>query len=346
MKHLPFNSYEKIPDSLNNLQIDDAGYRLLEKTDWVVTEKVHGANLCFVTDGAEIRCAKRKGWITEDDNFFNYRILLDRLTPNIQQVFGFVKDEYPLATQVLIYGELFGGGYPHPDVKPDSRVQLVQTGVYYSPTIEFYAFDVAICTADNVAEKIYLDYDRSLDIFQQTGLFHARPLFVGKYHDADNYPIEFDANIPGWLGLPLLSNNFAEGVTIKPIESIYVATKKGDIRPILKKKIAAFAEDRRFHQAQKWPIERSPIAANTLTDLKWEVFNLVTENRLTSAISKVGNDYHHQSRKIFYLFIEDIFQELGEQKQEALASLIADETKQLTAYTQAEARKLFQSVFK
>ena len=43
---------------------------------------------------------------------------------------------------LYIFGELFGGGYPHPDF-PFVPEELVQTGIYYCPGLEFYAFDIA-----------------------------------------------------------------------------------------------------------------------------------------------------------------------------------------------------------
>jgi hypothetical protein len=68
--------------------------------------------------------------------------------------------------RVLLFGELCGGRYPHPDVEPDARVEAVQTGVYYSPTIEFYAFDIALELAGGRINQatddslFFLDYDK------------------------------------------------------------------------------------------------------------------------------------------------------------------------------------------
>lgn len=67
--------------------------------------------------------------------------------------------------EVLLFGELCGGRYPHPEVQPDTRVEAVQTGVYYSPTIEFYAFDIALVLAGRVNQAtqeplFFLDYDK------------------------------------------------------------------------------------------------------------------------------------------------------------------------------------------
>lgn len=46
-------------------------------------------------------------------------------------------------TIVKVYGELFGGCYPHKDVTPSkNKVKRIQKGVWYSPYVRFYAFDI------------------------------------------------------------------------------------------------------------------------------------------------------------------------------------------------------------
>jgi hypothetical protein len=42
-----FTSYEKIAETPDQWQLDEAGFRQLEKVTWVVTEKIHGANFCI-----------------------------------------------------------------------------------------------------------------------------------------------------------------------------------------------------------------------------------------------------------------------------------------------------------
>jgi hypothetical protein len=39
--------------------------------------------------------------------------------------------------QLSVYGELFGGSYPHPFVPVEEAVSAVQTGVWYAPDVEF-----------------------------------------------------------------------------------------------------------------------------------------------------------------------------------------------------------------
>ena len=65
------NSYQE--DIINS--IIEQGYANLE---YVVQEKVHGANLSFITDGKHILAAKRVELIVENENFFNYQQVLGK----------------------------------------------------------------------------------------------------------------------------------------------------------------------------------------------------------------------------------------------------------------------------
>src|SRR6185437_13000718 len=80
----PFSPYEKIAESLAAwLGEDEAAHRALRGAEWIVTEKIHGANLCLVTDGVTIRAAKRKAFISPGDDFFGHRAVVDRLAPAV-----------------------------------------------------------------------------------------------------------------------------------------------------------------------------------------------------------------------------------------------------------------------
>ena len=85
---------------------------------WVVTEKVHGANLQFCTDGQNVKLGKRTSYIEEKDMkpFYNsdkvfsqYKDRVDKLA-NLLAV-GKLVDAGIHPTTVTIYGELFGGRY-------------------------------------------------------------------------------------------------------------------------------------------------------------------------------------------------------------------------------------------
>jgi hypothetical protein len=182
---------------------------------------------------------------------------------------------------------------------------------------------------------------------EQAGLFYARPLLIGSFQEALSYPLGFPSTIPKLLGLPPLpTENKAEGVVIKSLKTILLPSGKGMSRPLLKRKIAEFAEDQRFHQAEKWVTPRSTAEQSTLDLLTWEAFNLVTANRLQSAVSKLGAltpGDGKRAQQVFRLLVEDVLEQLGEQHAAPLASLTPAEHAQLLEYIRGEARALMKA---
>lgn len=69
----PFVPYPKIVDRIAAWNADETDRRALDKQIWVASEKIHGANLCICTDGAEIAVAKRRAVLDAGDPFFGSR---------------------------------------------------------------------------------------------------------------------------------------------------------------------------------------------------------------------------------------------------------------------------------
>lgn len=325
-------SYDKIPESLNQLNLSESDYRLLKKTDWVVTEKVHGANFGITTDGVEVQFAKRKQLLQPDENFFDYLSQKPILEDKAKYIFANLKKTLSNLRKITIYGELFGGEYPHPDVPAVAGMQAVQTGVYYSPKVEYYAFDIAIQGNNGSSKQIYLDYNVMRSLFHQASLIYAEPLFIGKLEQAFDYNIEFESTIPKILGLPKLPfTNKAEGIVIKPVTSIYIETSKGKIRPILKKKISEFAEDSRFHQSQKWDYQKAKIIGSEAL-ISQQILGLVTKNRLNNVISKFGKvskSNNYQLQQLIQLLIWDVLDSFNETEYEAVFSSLSVDSQKL-----------------
>jgi Rnl2 family RNA ligase len=343
-----FTGYEKMAEQPHQWHLDEAGERQLAKATWVVMEKIHGANLCIVTDGTTVCCANRRQWLAPNDTFFGYQTLLGELDAAIRATFRLSQQQTPTLRCIAIYGELFGGAYPHPDVSPVPHVQPVQTGVYYAPGIAFCAFDLAWETGEVPGSRAYVDYERALHLFAEAGMPHAIPLHVGSYTAALNYPLGFATTIPPLFGLPPLADNIAEGVVIKPLHEIIVPTTRGPIRPILKRKIPTFAEDRRYQQAQKWSVSSESPHTGPLADLRWAAYQLVTVNRLHNAISKLGYRSRHEPSKgqhLFRLLVDEIHEQLANEQQNALATLNAHDQQQLAVFIQDEVRTMLRQHF-
>lgn len=341
-----FQGYEKIVDAPEQWGLDEADYRALRKVPWVVTEKIHGANFCLITDGHDVRCAKRKELLPDGEDFFGHLALLPRLTAAVLDVHAQVQRAHPEMARVAIYGELFGGGYPHPDVAPVADVQPVQTGIYYSPRIEFCAFDLAVETTDDPPRNSYLDYDEAMPIFEAAGLLYARPLLIGAYEEALAFPLGFESHVPAQLGLPPLpTGNRAEGVVVKPLRDVALDGAAERFRPILKRKIPEFAEDKRYRGATKWEPSRDRPGEwrPALADLRQHASDLVTDARLASAISKVGRltaADPPRVQAVTELLVEDIAAQLQLDLGASWASVSASDRAALDAHVRGEVRDL------
>src|ERR687885_210003 len=345
-------SYEKILDNPSKLNLTESDYRAFKKTDWVVTEKIHGANFGIVTDGSEVRFAKRKEFLQPDEDFLDYQSLKSHLAYQAKEIFKILQTEQNPLLKVFVYGELFGGEYPHPDVPAVPHVQAVQTGIYYSPKIEYCAFDMAVEENGNSNSRFYQDYDKALKIFQQVGMMGAEALFIGKYEEVLKYKLGFDSTIPSLLGLPPLPfRNPAEGIVIKPVKSIYVETAKGRFRPILKKKIPEFAEDSRFHQATKWTSKKAAALTQELSieeELSQEMLALVTETRLSNVISKIGrvsgSDWESK-QQLVQLLMQDVLETFNEEWESLFGALSGESQQILMEKLKQESQKLVDGYF-
>jgi Rnl2 family RNA ligase len=314
--------YEKIAESSEKWELTAADWKRLRRIEWVVTEKIHGANFCFVVTAGGIRCANRKAFLQENDSFFGFATVCDDLTDNLRAAFAWTQRTEPVVESIFLYGELFGGGYPHPEVPPVAGVQPVQTGVWYAPDIRFIVFDVRLETPDGAR---YLDFADAVTLCAETGLPLAEPLFVGKYEKALDYPVRFDSTIPARFNLlPLPSGtNAAEGIVIKPWREAGLS-----VRPVLKRKIPEFAEDKRFHEAEKW--DEAPAHGGAVDLLRWEAYCRLTENRWHTAVSKVGPE---RKAEAFSLFVAEVQEEAANALPELYATLSVRQQEELIAYT-------------
>ncbi len=303
-------------ESVASWQLDPAGFRALRRVPWAVTEKIHGANFCFVIERGQVRGASRRRLLDETEGFFGWQTVRDTLAVGLRETAARVAEKGD--ERVCIYGELFGGGYPHPAVPPVTGVFPVQTGVWYAPDVQFAGFDIAI---EGAQERRYLDFEQTRSVLLGAGVPCITPLRVGTYEQATDFPIRFDSTIPATLGLPPLpsGSNLAEGIVVRPLREIVVVGQSGPIRPLLKQKIPEFAEDKRFHGAERWVesnVQKS-FAGEPLDLLKWEAYCRMTENRLDAALSKIGPP-PTQNRK---RWAQELFTLLeGEIRDEALAS--------------------------
>ena len=95
---------------------------------FVVQEKIHGANFSFWSDATKTVCAKRSGFIKEAEAFYGFQSVLKKYHGNLRSLFLFLQEDRD-AKEVVVYGELYGGVYPHPEVPRIDNSSKVQSGV-------------------------------------------------------------------------------------------------------------------------------------------------------------------------------------------------------------------------
>ncbi|WP_298508382.1 RNA ligase family protein [uncultured Kordia sp.] len=334
-----FSGYEKMPSSLKKLGLNERDFTALEKISWVVTEKVHGANFSFVYENGSLKFAKRKAYLSWEDDFFGFQIVVNQLETNIIRLFEELSTQIS-GTKFIMYGELFGGSYPHSSVEADTTVQAVQTGVYYSPTINFCSFDIAIET-EGVSTKTYLDYETAISYFEKHGIFYAKPLLIGKFGEAVNFNTRINSTIPKQLQLPELTENLIEGVVIKPYNKLENAVISS--RPIVKLKNKEFEEEK-FHQAEKWSYTaKLSSKSEDLSFILEELRNYITTNRLESAISKIGALDMTNTQRVTDIeteFFKDTLVDFNENNDNLLEELTTDEQHWIHERVRAEIQKV------
>ncbi len=240
---------------------------------WVALEKLHGAQLVVASSGDEIRIGKRKAWLSADEPFFGWQLLHSELAcalRNIASALG--------SAHTVVYGELVGGRYPHPDVAPLPGLSPVQTGIWYTPSLAWVPFDILVASGDDDEGELLAH--RDVEALVTAAGMHAPPcLKRGPRAQLEHIPTRFATRVPPWWGLPPIADNFAEGIVLKPDTRIAAGA-----RPVIKRKLPEF-DDARFGEAVTW----KPSYLGVEDFLRW-VERLVQPARLASARSKVGKD--------------------------------------------------------
>lgn len=311
-EHLNFTKYTSIENTYQTPYMEKVRNTVPSDMLWDVTEKVHGANCSIITDGKVIEFAKRTSIVEENEGFFNYEQVLEGIDYKFINAFNYIKDHYNKPVKVIqFYGELFGGYYPHEDVKRDSRFSAVQKGIYYAPYQYFYGFDIAVCTEDS---REWLNPDEVSDAYNKNGIFYAKSLFRGTLDECLAFSNMFQSHIPEWLGLPVIEGNTCEGVVLKPMVPQFFKTGE---RIVLKNKNEKFAEKKKEHVHKE--VKDLPEVVVTTSNIMNEY---VTDARLCNVISHEGEfDMPKAFGKLIKLFTEDILNDFYKEHQEEWNSL-------------------------
>eukprot|EP01124_Arcella_intermedia_P028349 TRINITY_DN5741_c0_g1_i1.p1 TRINITY_DN5741_c0_g1~~TRINITY_DN5741_c0_g1_i1.p1 ORF type:complete len:398 (-),score=89.71 TRINITY_DN5741_c0_g1_i1:121-1293(-) len=305
---IKFRKYNEITnfESKNNfMKFVDEGL-ISPDIEWYMSEKVHGANFSIsTTDGVNLVPAKRTSLLKESDSFFNYLVMLELIKPTVKTAYDIIKKTYNDVTLVTFYGELFGGLYPHPQVKAVPKVSHVQKGVYYCPDLKFYVFDIW------VKGRSFLDYADFEGVCEGAGFIYAKALKFGRFKELIEFDIEnFTTTLPQQFGLPPLAKNIAEGIILKPIKNQYLA--KGT-RAIVKFKSMNFKEVsgvlKSKQPRQKPQVPEKPGLPPHMVEYEENLKRYVTANRLRNVLSKFGDVSKNDKSQILSLLTKDVLKD-------------------------------------
>lgn len=189
-------------------------------------EKIHGCNmgLHIFKDGT-IKFASRSQWIN-NSVFMGLNTIKSDLIKKAKLLANLIE----IKDRVIIFGEFFGGIYPGLNIRNYKdygkneyvhEIKKIQKGVYYCPQVEFFAFD--LCFIEN-GKKEYKTYSYYKPLFDQINMHYLKPIFSGTLAECSKFDVEsFQTTIPGILGIePIIENNYAEGIVVKPEENIYI----------------------------------------------------------------------------------------------------------------------------
>lgn len=268
-------------NSLENSYRERFMSSIFDNTDyegiWYATEKLHGTNFSFLVtnDANDVTPCKRSGPILENEKFYNYKVVFDKYKELAKRISLF------LDTDVQIYGEMVG------------------PSIFNSPNYgeqDFYVFDILKKTDDGYKylpfyTVVTLCMKFGFKVVPVLGYFESKQEAL-KYHDEwEAKDFEFES---------ILGKGTAEGFVLKPNNSYELPSGK---RVIIKCKTSKFSENK-----SKKTREKPKLSPENLKDL--DIFNdYLNENRLDSALSKIGNK---EDPKIFSTLLKEIIQDILE----------------------------------
>lgn len=328
---MQFKKYSSIENSYRQKEIQSIKLNFPEAL-FIVQEKVHGANFSFWTDGENVKCAKRTGFIKDNENFYDYEIVLDKYGDKIIEMFKGLKKEKYLddnLQELVVYGEIYGGNYPHPNVEAKT-VKTVQKGVYYSNDVDFIAFDIK-------ANGVYIPFKKFKASCMVGQIPFLDAIAEGTLDECLAISNEYPTTIPKMHGLPEIENNMCEGNVIRPLDVLYFDNGS---RVILKNKNTKFAEKKR----NKSKLKPSKEVPEYVKSLQIDGVRYINENRLRNVISKIGTVTQKDFGKVLGLLSKDVVEDF-EKDNELVGQLETQDRKMLTKFLNNECGSLIRANF-
>lgn len=338
------NKFYKYPDIENSYQegfiekIRKAGY---EDCPYMITEKIHGANsqITYNVISGEFSYGSRSHFLAEGEKFYNLQGILDSKQEAVKVLAGLLSGDLAALGQrvktVTVYGEVFGGAYPHPDVVLDKTANKVQKGVYYCPSNDWLAFDVSY-TVIGSDKNYFLGGDKFFSMCVCCGVDTVPMLVIAKNLTAAlAYKDDMPSRVYRKYRLPKLDDNIMEGIVIRPASAdVWL----GDHRVILKKKNEKFKEKK---EAKK---NTEPVALpEGVAKACEEISQFITVNRVHNVISHIGEVGPKDVGRVIMETAKDVLADYRKEY-DTLDKLEKKDEKLVTKFMNGEVAKIVRDV--
>jgi len=289
---------------------------------WVATEKVHGSNFSFIfTKENGIQCASRNKILAAGEAFNNYQVIQKKYAAKVPEIFEILAAEIPGLTQVTVFGEFYGGIYP--GIK--TKVKKIQDGIYYTPDLEFEAFDLFYKTAEN-PRNIY-PYKEACQHFAKLGIPFAAILKEGTLKElyATLDPEVFQSTIYAKFGLPKLDDNLAEGYVIKPNEAIFLENERFSIKIKSSKNLEGPGPVARLAMKEEQKKADKIVAKGEITPeqqaIITQLLTYINKNRVESALSKLTDAEKLEEKKVIKMVDDDAWKDFKKEQTQEVQQL-------------------------
>ena len=306
MERQLFSKYPSIELSDKDFVVNKIRNHGYEHIKYAITEKIHGSNTQITYDcvTGEFEYAKRSCPLEEGEHCYNVQQCFENLKGNVIDLVKYLTPTLPKELDaVKVFGEIFGGSYPHPDVKRNVHASRVQKGVFYSPDNHWSAFDIAY----------RLKGDETFTFLGASDFFLACdvcniptvPLLkvANNLTEALEYPNNGSSVVYKNYNLPEITSeeNIMEGVVIRPFDK---DLWMGQSRVILKNKNDHFKE--------KSHVVRPEVTQNyseNLNNALAEAATYITVNRVNNVISHEGEVTENDIGRLIGLVAKDALDE-------------------------------------
>ena len=338
MSESQFYKYPSIENTYREEWMDKVKIKGFGNIPYCVTEKIHGSNtqIDYNWQTHEFEYCKRTCTIEEGESCYNVQKCFDNIRELVVDLTSYLEPTLNGELEsVKVYGEVFGGSYPHPDVTKDSHASRVQKGVFYSPHNEWKAFDIAYTLVGD--EKIHFLCGEDFYLACNAVGIETVPLLkvTNNLQEALEYPNNGESVVYSHYKLPKLENNIMEGVVIKPWkEDAWI----GQSRVIFKNKNEVFAE-KSHEKRTNIQIEVPPLVKQAME----EISAYITENRVNNVISHLGEVSEKDIGRIIGMTAKDALEDY--KKEFGTLNLIEkQEEKMVTKFLQSEVAKLVRKI--